>query len=151
MKKIIFLLPLLFLVIGTSLDTIAQKRKIKRPKKCNIKTVDRFVGNSFRIYRKVYVYDSLTVAGVEIPEELENEIFESLQTDVDSMIMITPDIWDSMKDEPLLKQAKGGMNLGKASRALTFSLQKVKAYTLGEASSKEGDEDDDDYYDDGKY
>lgn len=150
MKKFSLLLPIFIVFFFFSYSTQAQEKRIKRPKKCNVKNVDVFVGNTFKMYRKVYVYDSLTVAGVEIPEELENEIFESMEQDVDSMIQVVPDIWDDIKQAPILKKAKASLNMGRAVKALNFSVKKVKAYTLGEGTKDEEDEEDD-YYDDGKY
>tara|TARA_R110002049_G_scaffold246326_6_gene420375 strand:- start:987 stop:1424 length:438 start_codon:yes stop_codon:yes gene_type:complete len=118
----------------------SQETRIKPPKrKSKITSVDKFVKHSFELYHKVFVYDSLTRAGVEVPAEIEDELVENAERDVDSLWQEMPDIVDDISDAPFMRQAKATLNLNKSKKALRFCMVSVKAYFIG----TEDDEDDD--------
>ncbi|MCA0131933.1 hypothetical protein [Winogradskyella alexanderae] len=127
------MLPLL-LVVFLIFPILAQgqAKRMKPPKRISkVKSVDLFVGKSFDIYNKVYVYDSLSQKGYEIPVDLEEELIERTERDLDSLWQITPDLWDDISEAPFIKQAKATINLKKASKALKYCLKTAKAYVLG--------------------
>lgn len=127
----------LLLVLVTS-GIWAQEKRLKPPKRAsNIESVDGFVNHTFELYHKVYVYDSLTQKGVEIPTEYEDAIVADMEKNLDSMYQILPVVIEDMGDEPFTRKAKGTLNLNKARRALTYSIRTVKVYFLGE---KEGED-----------
>lgn len=132
---IIFLIPL----CGYS-----QKKRLKPPKRdSKIESVDQFVNNSFELYHKVFVYDSLTQAGIEVPSEIEDALIERAEKDVDSLWQILPTIMDDMTsgDENIMKKGKATLNLNKSKKALKYCLQIIKVYFMG--TDDEEDEDDD--------
>lgn len=132
------LICLLLLVVSTGIW--AQDKRIPPPKKDSaIKSVDGFVHHTFDLYNKVFVYDSLTQKGVEIPAEYEDAIVEDMEKNLDSMYQILPVVIDDMRGQPFARKARGTLNLNKARRALTFSIKTVKIYFLGESEAKERD------------
>ncbi|GHC51403.1 hypothetical protein [Ulvibacter litoralis] len=127
----------LLLILVTS-GVWAQDKRIKPPKRdSNIESVDGFVNHTFDLYNKVFVYDSLTQKGVEIPAEYEDAILEDMEKNLDSMYQILPVVIEDMGGQPFAKKAKGTLNLNKARRALTFSIRTVKVYFLGESEKEE--------------
>jgi len=119
------------------LKAISQSR-LKPPKRTSkIKSTDLFVDKTFNLYQKVFVYDSLTQAGVDVPVELEDELLESAEQDIDSLWGVLPDIIDDIGDASFMKQAKATLNLNKAKKALKFCGKYVKTTILG----KKEDED----------
>jgi len=133
----IFLSLLIMFLLPTS--SWSQKR-IKPPKRVSkVKSVDRFVKHSFEMYHKVFVYDSLSKAGVEIPADIEDELTQRIERDIDSLLQVVPDLVDDISNAPLLRQTKATLNLNKSKKVLKFCMVTVKAYVFG---SKEEDEDD---------
>lgn len=117
----------------TTASTYAQEKRIKPPKRhCAIKSVDLFVDHSFDLYNKVFVYDSLSQQGVEIPEEYQQLIMEDMQRNLDSMYVALPVVIEDMGGKSFIAQTKGTLNLNKARRAITSSIKTVKKYSLGE-------------------
>jgi len=120
---IIFLLPM---------SSWSQDKRIKPPKrKSKITSVDKFVKHSFELYHKVFVYDSLVKAGVEVPAEIEDELMERAEKDVDSLWQEVPDIAEDISDAPFMRQAKATFNLNRSKKALKFCMLSVKAYFMG--------------------
>jgi hypothetical protein len=135
-KKIVLVfLVVLFLPI----HSWSQEKRIKPPKRgSKITSVDKFVNHSFELYHKVFVYDSLVNAGIEVPVEIEDELMERAERDVDSLWQEVPDIADDISDAALLKQAKATINLNRTKKALKFCLKAVKNYFI---SPKEEEDD----------
>lgn len=120
---IIFLIPL----AGWS-----QPKRIKPPKRISkVKSADVFVSKSFELYEKVFVYDSLTQAGIDIPTELEDAMAEGAKEDFDGLVDVTPDVLDDISNTSVFRQAKAALNMNKARNALTFCGATIKNYFLG--------------------
>ncbi|MEP1488057.1 MAG: hypothetical protein ABJK28_06490 [Algibacter sp.] len=102
-----------------------------------ITTTDKFVSKTFELYNKVFVYDSLTIAGVEIPGELEDELMESAVRDIDSLWEVVPDIIDDISDASFIKQAKATLNLNKAKKALKYCGNYMKSTVIGKKEDEE--------------
>ncbi|WP_047547489.1 hypothetical protein [Psychroserpens sp. Hel_I_66] len=131
---VIFLIPL----FGFS-----QPKRQKPPKRASkIKSVDQFVDNTFDLYHKVFVYDSLTQAGVEVPSEIEDALVERAERDLDSLWQVLPTIVDDMTsgNENIMRKGKATINLNKSKKALKYCIKTVKAYFVG---TDEEDEEDD--------
>ena len=112
----------------------SQKKRLKPPKRASkIGSVDQFVNNSFELYHKVFVYDSLTKAGVELPVDIENELLERAEQDIDSLWQILPTIMDDMTsgDENIMIKGKATLNLNKSKKALKFCIKMMKVYFVG--------------------
>ncbi len=119
-------------------SAISQPKRIKPPKRnSKIKSADQFIKNTFKLYDKIYVYDSLTVAGVDIPSELEDELTMRAEQDLDSLLQLAPDIIDDISDASFMKQARATMNLNKAKKALKYCGLTIKNYFLGEEEEEE--------------
>lgn len=128
-RYISIVMLVLFLIPSTSWS---QEKRIKPPKrKSKITSVDQFVKHSFELYHKVFVYDSLTRAGVEVPAEIEDELMERAEKDVDSLMQEIPDIAEDISDASFMKQAKATFNLNRSKKALKFCVTAVKAYFVG--------------------
>ena len=126
---VLFLTPLL---------VSSQESRIKAPKReSKIKTTDKFVEKTFKLYNKVFVYDSLTIAGVDIPGDLEDELMESALKDIDSLWEVIPDIVDDITNASFMKQAKATLNLNKAKKALKYCGNYIKASILGKKEEEE--------------
>ena len=109
----------------------SQPKKIKPPKRISkVESVDQFVEKTFQLYHKVFVYDSLTQAGVEVPPEIEDELIERAGQDADSLWQTVPDILDDISDAPFLRQAKATLNLNKAKKAIKYCAVTAKAYFI---------------------
>lgn len=122
----------------------AQKKRVKPPKRTsNIKSVDAFVENTFELYHKVFVYDSLTQANVDIPAELEDELMQSAEQNIDSLMIVLPVVIEdiSNSDTNFGRKAKATLNLNKAKKALRFCAKTSKDYFLGKEEEKEDEED----------
>jgi hypothetical protein len=120
-------LTLAFLI--SPLFTFSQEKRIKPPrKKSRIIKVDSFVIKTFDLYNKVFIYDSLTQAGGEIPAKLEDELMERAEMDVDYLLDLAPEALDDISDASVLKQAKATVNLNKAKKALNYCVKFVKTY-----------------------
>lgn len=125
------LLVLIFL-FSFPLGVMSQDKRLKPPRKSSkIKSVDKFVLTTFELYDKIFVYDSLTQVGVEIPSELEDELAKSAEDDLNELLDSAPDIAEDISDASFLKQAKATMNLNKAKKALKYCGLMVKAYFIG--------------------
>ncbi|WP_299100837.1 hypothetical protein [uncultured Winogradskyella sp.] len=110
----------------------SQVKRLKPPKRnSKIESVDKFVNHSFELYYKVFVYDSLTRAGIEVPAEIEDELIERAESDVDSLWQEVPDIVDDISDASFMKQAKATLNLNRSKKALKFCMFAVKEYFVG--------------------
>lgn len=121
-----------FLVIPN--NSYGQKKRTKPPKRdSNIKSVDAFVNNTFELYHKVFVYDSLNKANVEIPAELEDELVQSAERNIDSLMSVLPDVIEDMSDSSASfgRKAKATLNLNKAKKALKFCIKTAKIYFVG--------------------
>ncbi|MDG5492332.1 hypothetical protein [Psychroserpens sp. SPM9] len=113
---------------------IAQPKRIKPPKRTSkIKSVDQFVANTFELYHKVFVYDSLTQVGVEVPSEIEDALVESAERDVDSLWQVLPTVLDDMTSgsASIIKKGKATINLNRSKKALKYCMITVKAYFVG--------------------
>lgn len=116
----------------------AQENRLKPPKRSSkIKSVDNFVNHSFELYHKVFVYDSLTKIGVEVPAEIEDELIERAERNVDSLWQEVPDIVDDISDASFMKQAKATLNLNRSKKALKFCMTAVKTYFVGVKNEEE--------------
>ncbi|KJD33629.1 hypothetical protein PK35_07290 [Tamlana nanhaiensis] len=137
-KSPILILVLAFLFFLPA-NTFSQENRLQPPRReSKIKSTDHFVEKTFSLYNKVFVYDSLTRAGVEIPVELEDELMERAEQDIDSLWDVVPDIVDDIADASFMKQAKATLNLNRAKKALKFCGDYVKTSILG---TKEEEED----------
>ncbi|MUU78297.1 hypothetical protein [Winogradskyella endarachnes] len=123
------LVIILSIFIGLPLISWSQPKRLKPPKRSSrIESVDNFVSHSFELYHKVFVYDSLTKAGIEIPAEIEDELIERAEIDADSLWQEVPDLLEEISDASVMKQAKATINLNKTKKALKFCLTAIKNY-----------------------
>ncbi|ALJ04333.1 hypothetical protein APS56_03885 [Pseudalgibacter alginicilyticus] len=130
-NKVLLILGL-FIFFLKPLSVYSQSTRLSMPNRSSkIKSTDDFVKNTFKLYDKVFVYDSLTVAGVEIPPELEEELLESAERDIDSLWEVVPNIVDDIGDASFMKQARATLNLNKAKKALKYCANYVKTTILG--------------------
>jgi len=121
-------------------QTGLSQNRISPPKReSKIKSADQFVDNSFSLYHKVYVYDSLYKANVEIPSELEDELLKSAQADIDSLWQVLPTVFEDMSsgNASILKKGKATINLNKSKKALKFCVKTVKLYFTETDDKKE--------------
>ncbi|RKE94950.1 hypothetical protein [Ichthyenterobacterium magnum] len=138
-KYISVVIVILFLIPQNG---FSQKKRLKPPKRVSkIESVDQFVSHSFELYHKVFVYDSLTKAGVEVPAEIENQLLERAEQDIDSLWQVLPTILDDMTsgDANIMIKGKATINLNKSKRALKYCMKTMKVYFIGTNE----DEDDD--------
>lgn len=134
-KALIVLSVIFFLLISLKVNS---QTRIKLPKRSSkIQSTDLFVKNTFNLYNKVFVYDSLTKAGVEVPSDLEEELLESAKRDIDSLWEVVPDIIDDISDASFMKQAKATLNLNKAKKALKYCGSYMKTAVLGKKEEEE--------------
>ncbi|MAT89390.1 MAG: hypothetical protein CMC35_01755 [Flavobacteriaceae bacterium] len=104
-------------------------KRIKKPKRnCRIASVDDFVTTSFNMYHKVYVYDSLKLAGTEIPVELENELVSRIHIEADSLYELAPSMIEEIVENPSLKSIRALGNLRKAQKALNYTTHTSAFY-----------------------
>ena len=136
-KRQLIVLGLVFFLLMPLIGS-AQSKRIKSPKRnSKIASTDKFVENTFNLYNKVFVYDSLTQAGVEVPAELEDEILENAVKNIDSLWGVVPDIIDDISDASFMKQAKATLNLNKAKKALKYCGLYIKTTIVGSKEEKE--------------
>ena len=130
---IVFLIPM---------TSFSQPKRQKPPKRhSKIKSVDQFVDHTFELYYNIFVYDSLTQAGVEVPSEIEDALIDRAEKDIDSLWQVLPTVLDDMSSGSanIIKKGKATINLNKAKKALKYCMQAVKTYFVG----NEEEEDDD--------
>lgn len=114
------------------------QKRLKPPKRdSKVESVDLFVNKSFNLYHKVFVYDSLSKAGVEVPADIEDELVERAEQDIDSLWSVAPDIIDDISDASFMKQTKATLNMNKAKKALKFCALTLKAYFSGNEDDEE--------------
>ncbi len=115
------------------LSAISQKRQLKPKRSSKIESVDQFVNITYNLYNKVFVYDSLTTAGVEIPSDLEDELIKLAENDIDSLWNIMPDVFDDLANSKgsILKKGRATLNLNKAKKALKYCVNYVKKTLVG--------------------
>ena len=142
MKFITFKTSVLFISIGLFVipyESLAQDpERITPPsKESKVKSIDDFSNHTFNIYNTIFVYDSLTQAGVEVPAEIEDEIAENIETRVDSLSDIIPEMLDDLDSAPIMRKIRAAGSLNKSRKAITYMLETVKKYTLGESGESE--------------
>ena len=106
-------------------------------KESKVKSIDDFSDHTFNIYNTIFVYDSLTQAGIEVPAEIEDEIAANIETRVDSLSDIIPDMIDDLDSAPVMRKLRAAGSLNKSRKAITYMLETVKKYTLGETNEVE--------------
>lgn len=133
----ILILNIAFLIISAPM--FSQVKRLAPPKKSSrITSVDAFVDNTFLLYHKIFVYDSLSKANVEVPSEFEDELLSSMEKDVDSMWTILPNILEDMEGKgSFLKKAKAVVNLNRAKKALKFCMKASKNHLVGTKEEEE--------------
>lgn len=131
-----------FIILGLFLSTAeseaqAQERISPPTKPSKVKSIDDFSNYCFEIYDTVFVYDSLVQAGVEIPAEMEDKLAEYIETRIDSLADVVPDMIDEVERAPFMRKVRAARNLNKSRKAITYMLQFAKRYTFGEAEDLE--------------
>lgn len=130
-KHILLIIGACFVLFSVNIEAQTKKR-LKPPKRhSKVKSVDHFVGHTFKLYNKIFVYDSLTQAGVDIPAELEDELVERAEKDIDSLLQIVPDIIDDVSDASFMRKAKATLNLNRAKKALKYCGIIIKSHFIG--------------------
>jgi len=130
-KFLIILISVCFLM---PLHSISQNKRQSKPKRhSKIESADTFVDITYKLYNKVYVHDSLTQVGVEIPADLENDLIESAQNDVDSLWQVLPDVIDDIANSKasILSKGRATLNLNKSKKALKYCALYVKQVIIG--------------------
>lgn len=130
-KFILIAIGILFLM---PLNSISQNKKQLKPKRnSKIESADKFVDITYNLYHKVYIHDSLTQVGVEIPGDLESEILESAQNDVDSLWQVLPDVIDDIANSnaSFVNKGRATLNLNKSKKALKYCATYVKQMVVG--------------------
>ncbi|MCM4156306.1 hypothetical protein [Gramella sp. AN32] len=137
----ILILILCFGIFLSGYDCRAQesdKERIIPPKKLSkVKSIDEFSAYTFDIYNNLYVYDSLVEAEIEIPAELEDALAENIETRVDSLLNVVPDMLDDIDSAPIMRKLRAAGSLNKSRKAITYMLEFTKKYTLGEPQEAE--------------
>ncbi len=144
MKTIIFKTLFVCINLGIFLFTSESKaqdvERLTPPnKESKVKSIDDFSHQTFEIYNTIFVYDSLTEAGVEIPAEIEDEIAANIETRIDSLANIIPDILEDVDSAPIMRKLRAAGSLNKSRKAITFMIATVKKYTLGEPEDKKNE------------
>ncbi|GEQ85205.1 hypothetical protein ULMS_07130 [Patiriisocius marinistellae] len=122
------------MLLSSFTSQIFCQERINPPKKnSKIKSADQFVDNTFQLYHKIYVYDSLSQKGVEIPPELEDELLANAQKDIDSLWQVLPTVVEDMGSGKgnIMRKGKATLNLNKAKKALRYCLATSKTYFIG--------------------
>ncbi|MFD1615698.1 hypothetical protein [Gelatiniphilus marinus] len=129
-----FLLTVFCLSFFMPIHGRSQEKRLSKPKRYSkIESADKFVDITYKLYNKVYVHDSLTHVGVEIPGDLEAELFESAQNDVDSLWQVFPDIIDDIANSKtsFVNKGRATLNLNKAKKALKYCVLYIKNTLVG--------------------
>ena len=117
----------------------AQTKKIKRPKsRVGISSVDTFVGESFNLYDKVYIYDGYAQAGTPLEDE-DIDVLEEALTEMSALSESAPDIISDLDGAGILKQSKATLQINKAKKVLKYSIKTSKELLLGQRNKKEED------------
>src|SRR5690606_31745502 len=101
-----------------------------------VKSIDDFSYHCFKIYNTVFVYDSLSRAGVEIPAEIEDEIASSLEARMDSLSAVVPEMLEDVESAPIMRKLRAAGSLNKSRKAITYMLEFSKRYALGESEDE---------------
>lgn len=137
--KLLFnLTAICFLLPFQNLEGQAKKpKKLKRPSsKVGIASVDSFVGDSFDLYDKVYMYDGYAAAGTPLGDE-DLDVLEEALEDVTDLSASAPDILSDLDGKSVLKQGKATLQINRAKKALKYSIGTAKKLLT---SKKEKDE-----------
>ena len=130
-KFILIFICMCFLV---PLNSMSQnKRQLKPRRYSKIESADTFVNITYKLYNKVYVYDSLSTVGVEIPVDLENELVESAEKDLDSLWEVLPDVIDDIANSnaSFINKGRATLNLNKSKKALKYCALYMKQMIIG--------------------
>lgn len=121
-----------------------QTKKIKRPKSTvGIRSVDVFVGDSFNIYDKVYMYDGYAATGTPLDDE-DIDVLEDALDDLEGLSDSAPDILGDLDGTSILKQGKATLQINRAKNALSYSIKTAKELLLGQRERDEKNDDSDD-------
>ena len=129
----LYVLSLLFLFI-MPIQSFSQNKRLSKPKRhSKIESADTFVDVTYKLYNKIFVHDSLTRVGVEIPSDLENELIESVKNDVDSLWQVLPDVFDDIANSrtSFINRGRATLNLNKSKKALKYCGIYVKQMFVG--------------------
>ena len=101
-------------------------KKLKRPSsRVGIASVDSFVGESFNLYDKVYMYDGYAAAGTPLKDE-DLDVLEAALEDVSNLSASAPDILSDLDGVGVLKQSKATLQINRAKKALKYSIKTAK-------------------------
>lgn len=138
-RTVLFFMSLgMFLFITESYSQDNERLTPPR-KQSNVKSIDEFSNQTFEIYNTIFVYDSLTAAGVKIPAEIEDEIAADIETRIDSLSNIVPDMLEDVDDAPIIRKLRAAGSLNKSRKAISYMLLTMKKYTLGEPADEENE------------
>lgn len=116
-----FLLPLQNLEGQTK-----KTKKLKRPTgRVGITSVDSFVGESFDLYDKVYMYDSYAESGKALEDDDYELLIDAIE-DVERVTTLAPNAVADLDGAGVLKQGKGTLQINRAKKALNYSLKTSK-------------------------
>lgn len=118
----------------------AQTKKIKRPKsKVGIRSVDSFVGESFDLYDKVYMYDGYAEAGTPLEDD-DIDVLEDALDDLSLLSESAPDIMSDLNGVSVLKQGKATLQINRAKKALVYSIRTAKNLLTNNKKGEDGEE-----------
>lgn len=121
----------------------AQTKRLKRPRSSvGISSVDQFVKESFDLYDKVYKYDGYAKSQTPLDDE-DIDVLEEALSEVSELSEVAPNIINDLDGEGLFKQGKATLQINKAKKALTYSVQTVKELLAGERNIEEESESED--------
>lgn len=129
-----FLISLGFFLCAVG--TTAQERLTPPKKPSKVKSIDDFSNHCFEVYNTVFVYDSLSRAGVEIPAEIEDEIALNLEARMDSLSAVVPEMLEDVDNAPIMRKLRAAGSLNKSRKAITYMLEFSKRYALGESEDE---------------
>lgn len=113
--------------------TAQETKRIMPPKKpSKVKSIDGFSEHTFKIYNSIFVYDSLTTAGIEIPAEVEDLIAADIEMRIDSLSNIIPEMIDDVDNAPFMRKLRATLSLNKSRKAITYMLATAKKHVFGE-------------------
>lgn len=120
----------------------AQTKKIKRPKsRIGITSVDNFVQESFDLYDKVYKYDGYAASGKSLEDD-DIDILEEALDEMSSLSESAPEIIDDLDGAGVLKQGKATLQMNRAKKALSYSINTAKELLFGKRERETKDDDD---------